>query len=97
MQIESCDGSLEDHFLYSRGYEGDGKIYFPRERAETVIMTFELIIQTIEGLTDEFGKRNPKADKLFWSSTNKSITIDQLKELKTYCKKLYYNKQVVLE
>ena len=43
MQVEACDGSLEDHFLYSREYKGDGKIYFPRERAETVIMTFELL------------------------------------------------------
>ena len=91
MQIESCDGSLEDQFLYSREYKGYGKIYFPRERAETVIMTFELIIQTIQGLTDEFGERR------FLSLTNKTITVDQLEELKTYCKKLYYNDQVVLQ
>ena len=97
MQVEACDGSLEDHFLYSREYKGDGKIYFPRERAETVIMTFELIIQTIQGLTDEFGERNKKADPFFWSSTNKSITVDQLEELKSYCKKLYYNDKVVLQ
>ena len=61
-------------------WEDEDLVIFPKERAESVIKTFDLIIKFIE--------IPPKKN---------SITIKELKAIKRYCEKLYYNEKVILQ